>query len=234
MSGTKELLLSYGMAVKKILKFTLIELLVVIAIIAILAAMLLPALSKARDKARAISCTSNLKQMGLGHVMYAADSDGYVPPSYQYSQNNTKIIWWPDLISRYVGDYKIYKCPSQSNPYTSTWKRIDVDPAFPKTIICSYFKAEWVSGIIREPGNGGCANMVLESSLAEPATTIAVADSNWDVYHWDGTSVTKSHTNCKLGFRHNELCNMLHYDGHVSPYKHSDYYDTSTKMWRVK
>jgi prepilin-type N-terminal cleavage/methylation domain-containing protein len=103
--------------------FTLIELLVVIAIIAILAAILFPVFARARENARRASCMSNLKQIGLGFMMYIQDYDERYPPAVYtsaltppdgswYSSGGVETWFWPQIIYPYTKSDQLYRCPT--------------------------------------------------------------------------------------------------------------------------
>jgi len=118
--------------------FTLIELLVVIAIIAILAAMLLPALAKAKARAQRIQCVSQLKQLGLGIQLFATDHNETYPPAVYRTGDYKYQLTWDDLIHRYIGGTdsdadlelgltitdkvpKILKCPADRVQLSIGW-----------------------------------------------------------------------------------------------------------------
>jgi len=103
--------------------FTLIELLVVIAIIAILAAILFPVFAQAREKARAASCLSNLKQISTGIMMYIQDYDEKMIPatwssSAAFPDDQRK---WPELVQPYVKNWQIIRCPSLAEDPFGIW-----------------------------------------------------------------------------------------------------------------
>lgn len=202
--------------------FTLVELLVVIVIIAILASLLLPSLSRAKEKARQIVCLNNLKQWGQAMHIYAYENDDYLPPEGTGTTLNSGTGWYVAL-PRTIGinDY-----------FTKPWRTNSAAPVEHCIWICPSNKT-------RSNGNNlfhYCMNEHLDETGAEdrPVKISSIPRPAQAVFLFDnGKKAARAQQNNVHTNLHQAGANFAFMDGHVARFSNRDYWDFTQNKGRT-
>jgi len=212
----------------KVKGFTLIELLVVIAIIAILAAILFPAFAKAREAARRSSCSSNLKQIGLGLMQYSQEYDEQLPAGVN------GVGAWALVIQPYIKSTNLFACPSNtksSNFMQNTGGKI------PQSYVANGVESSktYMGGIspMNEIGGTAPSGGVSLASIVAPTQLIMVFENAGLNTYGDQYSLAGNLDNAQYDFtNHLTTSNYLFGDGHVKSLKPLAT-GTPVNMWNI-
>ena len=217
--------------------FTLIELLVVIAIIAILAAILFPVFAKAREKARAATCQSNAKQLGVAWLQYAQDFDECYPPMWVDSPSGR---WGYEMqVQPYIKSQQAFLCPSDPAKTAAVSGWLNAAGNF-KTSYIYNWNVGW---------NNGAGYGIAMAQCIQPATTVVFAcggvqtnaaaphvttaspikSSSWILYYPNDGNVSGTNGDwAGPAIRHNETSTIAFLDGHVKALKPDAWYYPNT------
>jgi prepilin-type N-terminal cleavage/methylation domain-containing protein/prepilin-type processing-associated H-X9-DG protein len=201
---------------KRLRSFTLIELLVVITIIAILAALLLPALSRAKDSAKAVACRSNLKQWGLATHLFAAEHEDFLPEDGSASGSSTTEGWYIDLPHE-LGIQPYCEMPWRTNASILPGNCVWICPSNTRRSngnnLFHYCLNEHVNGL-------GAGNQIRLVTIRQTSATVWLFDNG-------GLAPVAQENNVHTNL-HNHGAQFVFLDGHVARFRSSEYWNFTT------